>query len=362
MTRNGGSSLNWGFTSRSIRRSEIPQRPASATARKSRARDTGCPWKLPPGQDVSRVGEDQGIVGGRVQLAGECLPGERHCIADPAVDLRHAAEGIAVLDLSAVLVGDHHLGVLEQEAEVPRRGRLARMGAHRLEAFVEGNLGAAQGLQRHGPCHVGELDQAFGPDERQGADPGHAARAVDQGQPLLGLEGDRGEAGAAQRLGPRQPLPVIPGLALADQDQGQVRQRGEVPARPDGAPLGDDRVHPAVQQLTEQINDFRPDARVSLGEDVGPQEDGGPRLRLADGIADADGVAAEEVPLQGIAVGRAHEDVAQGAEAGADPVDRSFRGQSAPRSRGGPPRPWGGPRDPGPRPRRAWPPAPHRSA
>ena len=118
-----------------------------------------------------------------------------------------------------------------------------------LQALVKGDDRAAERLQRQGAGHVRQLDQPLGPGECEGPDRGQSARAVDQGESLLSLQRDRRETGASQRLTAGQALSPIAGLALADQDQGQVGERGQVAAGPDGAALGDDRVHLMIEEI-----------------------------------------------------------------------------------------------------------------
>jgi len=73
------------------------------------------------------VEEDAGVVGDAVDLAREHVthPGER--VAGRAVHLRHAAERIGVLHLSAVLVALGDLALGEERAHVRRDRRLPRM-------------------------------------------------------------------------------------------------------------------------------------------------------------------------------------------------------------------------------------------
>jgi hypothetical protein len=77
-----------------------------------------------------------------------------------------------------------------------------------------------------------------------------------------------------------------------------------------------------VQQVDERIQCFEPDARIALGQDVGPERHRRPHLAHGQQIADARGVAAHQVALQRLErVGR-DLDFGERSEPGVDPVDR----------------------------------------
>lgn len=61
-------------------------------------------------------------------------------------------------------------------------------------------------------------------------------RAVDEGQPFLGLQGDGGKAFLREGLNPGPHLPVNPGLSFPDQNQTRMGQRGEIAGGSDRSP------------------------------------------------------------------------------------------------------------------------------
>ena len=60
-TRNAGSRLRWGSTSRAVRRSESDPISAMASARMSAAKATGSAWKLPPESTSPESGNTSGL-------------------------------------------------------------------------------------------------------------------------------------------------------------------------------------------------------------------------------------------------------------------------------------------------------------
>ncbi len=65
------------------------------------------------------------------------------------------------------------------------------------------------------------------------------------------------------------------GFAFAEDDQGEVGERGEVSASADTAFGGDDGVNARVEHSDEKLDQFRADAAVAFGKDVGAQEEHG---------------------------------------------------------------------------------------
>ena len=138
----------------------------------------------------------------------------------------------------------------------------------------------------------------------------------------------------ARRLRPRGPGPGGPG------EPGR-RWR---PTEPCEGTTGCTR---AVEHGDEQVEGLGPDAAEALGEDVRPQQHQAAGLRLAQGLAHAGGVAADEVELQLAQAVVGDVDVGEAPEAGGHAVDHAAR--RPPRRR----RPCARPR-PGRAPRRRW--------
>ena len=149
----------------------------------------------------------------------------------------------------------------QQRAEVTRGRDLTGMRARRDQLVGEGGTGAEHRLEAHGADDVGGQRQPQRVVVRERPDPRHELRAVEEGQALLRPERERLEAGARQRLAPGgRPCPVDGRLALADEHEGDVRQRGEVARRAEAAARRDDRVDGGVQHGDEERDDIGPHA------------------------------------------------------------------------------------------------------
>ena len=128
--------------------------------------------------------------------------------------------------------------------------------------------------------------------------------AVDACVPLMSASPSFGPSVAGVR--PARASAAAPGRDVdrratspfADQDQREVRQRREVAAGADRAARRHHRVHAAVQQRDQQVERLEPDAGEPLGQHVGAQR----HRRAHDGhrqrLADAGGMAAQQVDLQ----------------------------------------------------------------
>src|SRR5438094_16595 len=129
-------------------------------------------------------------------------------------------------------------------------------------------------------------------------------------------------SGTRVRLSRRHALPVEPGLALADETQGHVREGHQVPRRAQRSLLGHEGVHAPVQAGEQRLDDRRAYARGAPRERRGEQEHDGANLLLGEGRADAARMAQDEVPLELRALGGRDDDVLELADAGRDAVDR----------------------------------------
>ena len=86
-------------------------------------------------------------------------------------------------------------------------------------------------------------------------------------------------------------------------------------------------MHSGVDQRHQQLHQRRTAAAEALGQHIGPQQQHGPRLALAERLAHPAGVAAHQVGLQLRQASRGNPHIRQLAEAGVDPVDRLPRSQ-----------------------------------
>ena len=75
-------------------------------------------------------------------------------------------------------------------------------------------------------------------------------------------------------------------------------KRGQVAGGPDAALLGNPGVDAGVEELSHPLDELRLHSRVPRAQDAGPQQHDGAGRREVEGIAYANGVAADEVLLQ----------------------------------------------------------------
>ena len=164
-------------------------------------------------------------------------------VAARAVHLRRAAQRVGVLHLVAPAVRLEDRRALEQQPDVRgRRDLAAHAGAPR---------GSPDGSSCSEPCSASsDIAQAMSAARasrraRTSAERGHRRHElgpVDQRQALLRLQPHRRRARPrASASAPGSALAADPRLALADERQRQVCERGEVTARPDRARGRDER-------------------------------------------------------------------------------------------------------------------------
>ena len=212
--RNAGSPpLSRGSTSSAVRRSEIAPSSASASFAKSSASAIGSPWKLPPlitspppvasasAVDVAAGGEHERVVGRGVELDVEHPPEVVERVADRAVDLRHAAQRVRVLDL----VRRRVVRALEPESRSRWRSSAATAiwpGCGRASWYGAANAtsvpSSASTLHRRGDA---TRSASAGPRRRASSAPSarHQLGPVEEGEALLRLERQRLEAALAER-------------------------------------------------------------------------------------------------------------------------------------------------------------------
>ena len=178
--------------------------------------------------------------------------------------------------------------------------------------------------QRRGDARRAGQPVGVGQDERPQR--AHHLGPVEQGEALLGLEGQRLQPDLAQGDQPGHDLAVDLRVAATDERQGEMGERRQVARRADAALLGHDRVDPQPQEVEQPVDDERPAAAVAEGQRVGPQQEHRPDDLAREGRADAGGVADQEVLLEPPGVGRLDEGRGQVAEAGRHAVHHGALG------------------------------------
>ena len=112
------------------------------------------------------------------------------------------------------------------------------MGAQRHEVGGEGAIRTHQRFDGHCCRDVRRTQQDVEISEGQDEHPEHPIGAVDQGQPLLGLQRDRCDAGR-RRVGST--------LTFSEKGKSNVGERGEITARPERSVFRHGRGDPGVE-------------------------------------------------------------------------------------------------------------------
>ena len=140
-----------------------------------------------------------------VHLALEDLPRVLEGVARRAVDLRHAAQRVVVLDLAAAAVGLADGAASKEAPQVLRRGRrLPDAGGPTRITRVEGGVRAAGRVERGRP---GDIGHAAEKSARARARPPTATdiwTPLTSASPSLAASDDRPETGVAERAAGRQ--------------------------------------------------------------------------------------------------------------------------------------------------------------
>jgi hypothetical protein len=168
-----------------------------------------------------------------------------------------------------------------------------------MDARIERPVGPAIGIETHRGAAERGAEHRVPVVQKQRTLCRHQVRAVQAGQPLLRLEHERRQPQRGEvRRRRHRAADRIEYLAFTQQGQRQVREWGEIPARPDRPDFGDRRHQPAVEPGAERLDHHRPHAR-------GPTRQGGRQKQhhRADHVtrerrAKSGGMAAHQIALQ----------------------------------------------------------------
>ena len=189
-----------------------------------------------------------------------------------------------------------------------------------MAAVSEQRLGGHCGQQVR---QVGELS---GCSRRDAGERAHERGAVEQRQPLLGLERERLQAQLSQHLAGVARLPVEGDPRIAGDRTSHVGKRNQVATGPARAALGDLRHDVVVEQFEQSLHQLHAHAGVALGQAVGPQQHRDPHdlwRRKRTGPATHE---PEQILLQLGRLGRGDLPVRAVAQSGGHAVDRDFLG------------------------------------
>ena len=214
--------------------------------------------------------QHQRVVGGAVEF-GFDLSGRVHqLVTGRAMHLRDRANAQRVLGANTLAPGNHFAAV-EQGPQVDPDLLHARMRLERDDLGIEGVDLAALGFETHGADHIRPMQQARGIGDRQAAQAGHAGRAVDQAQPILGTQLDRLQPFFCQGLLRGNDLPAIAHITDAQQGDADMSHVGQVAHRALGWHLRGDAT---VEQRQQRLNHLamQPGFTVAVVDDGGAHD------------------------------------------------------------------------------------------
>ena len=340
--RNAGSPpFRRASSSSAVRRSLIEPSSAIASFAKSSASAIGSPWKLPPlitrpppvasasASADAALREDERVVGRAVHLDVEDAPEVVERVADRAVDLRHAAQRVRVLDL----VGEAPCGWPGARS---RAGGGAARRRPRSGPGAAGRAGRPRRTRR--PCRAAPRRSSPRRRSRSGSAgrrrPGAAPRSpVISCVPLRSASpsfasrtsGSRPTSRSATSAGTCCPPSSTRPRPMSGSARWASGARSpDAPTEPCSGTTG---WMPRVEEREQPVDDERPAAAVAERERVRPEQEHRPddlaraaaRRRPPRGSSGGSPGAAPRPP-GGIEPGR------QGAEPGRDAVDDLARG------------------------------------
>ena len=235
--------------------------------------------EVPAGEDLTGLGQHDGIVGDRGQLDLEGLRAVANHVAESSVHLGGTADRVRVLnDVVALAVRRKDLAACQESHQVPSRRQLARMRAEAHDPGVEGTVGTEDGFDGERGRDVRDLGEPACSPSRQHSDGGHTLRAVDEGETFLGFQHQRFEATPTKGLDGREPLALQPNLTFADHGKGEMCERREVTRSAERPLLGHDGEDVPLEHFHEPQHDVASDPRVAERQDVRSQRQHGADL------------------------------------------------------------------------------------
>ena len=262
------------------------------------------------GDDHILVRQHDGVVGGGVDLGLH--------------DGSHIADGV----LGGMLfVTTDNLAAVEHFAHGGGGLQLTLVGAHHMEALVEGLDAAVEGIQRKRKHHVGLTAQAAGLEEAPHGERAHELGAVQQGETLLALQLNGLPAFlGVDFLDVAATAFVVDVAEAEDGGEHEVGQGAEVAAGAEGPLLVDHGKHIVVVAVDETLHGLQLGAAVAEAEVLGLEQQHETHHILRHFVAHAAGVAHHEVLLQLAELLLADADVAKATETGGHAVDGHLLG------------------------------------
>jgi hypothetical protein len=216
--------------------------------------------------DLAFVREDQRVIDGGIHLDLKNLARVGQRVSHGSVDLRDATQGVRILDTGAVAMTFAKGAALHHATQIRGDLDLPGMRTGLMDARVEGDVGALQCIERYRSDDVSGVGECFGLEERERTDGEHGLGAVNERDGFLGFERDGLDSCGLESFGSCDGAAVESGEAFADEHLGEMGERCEVAAGPDGTLRGNDGMNAAIQHLAEGVDDDGADAAESFGE------------------------------------------------------------------------------------------------
>ena len=131
-----------------------------------------------------------------------------------------------------------------------------------MDARIEGMHGPAKAVDRECCRDVGGAGEPLGAGDGQRADRSRGLRAVDEREPFFWSERNRRQPRGRERVASAPHCRIVThrGLALADEHERKVRERGEVAARAHRPAAWHPRVNAMVQEVEQPLERRSPDS------------------------------------------------------------------------------------------------------
>ena len=271
------------------------------------------------------VGKNDGVVGGGVDLGLDNADNISYGVLGGSVHLRGATETVRILHM--LLVAADYLAALGVAANRLGGLKLPFVGTHHVKALEEGLYAAVESVEAEAQNHVGLRAESFGFHEAPNSVAAHELGSVKEGEAFLALQLDGLPAFGFVNLfgGAATSFPI--NLAHAENGgEHQVGQRAKVAAGSQAALLVDHGEDVVVVTVDEALHGLQLGSAVAKAEILRLEQQHEADNLLGHLVADATGVAHNQVFLQLRELLLADADVAKAAETGGDAVDGHLLG------------------------------------
>ncbi|MNL31108.1 hypothetical protein D3C87_1528790 [compost metagenome] len=175
--------------------------------------------------------------------------------------MRLATDAIGILNaLVAFDMADTDFGSFQQVAQCSPRIDLALVAAQCVNIGMERSRRTHGGIGGKRTCYQRCLCRAVSAEKTGKRQRRRGLRAVDQRQPFLGGEHDRGQPGSSESFAGGQKRTFIESLAFAHHHGGHMGKRCEIARRSDRTLFRNGRDDTLFQHVLNQPHQFQPHA------------------------------------------------------------------------------------------------------